>query len=89
MAFEWSVLATMTAVVVAVVGLLATALFQHGAKIDRLADRMDGRFGRVDERLDRVDERFDRVEQRMREGKTEILERLDVLADRITRLETG
>lgn len=82
MAFEWTVFATMTAVVVAVIGLLATALFQHGAKIDRLADRMDGRFGRVDER-------FERIETRMREDKAEILERLDVLADRITRLETG
>ena len=82
MAFEWTVFTTMTAVVVAVVGLLATALFQHGAKIDRLADRMDGRFGRVDER-------FERIEARMREDKAEVLELLDVLADRITRLETG
>jgi hypothetical protein len=74
-AYEWTVFATLTSLVVAVVALLATALFQQGAKIDRLTDRMD--------------QRFDGVEARMREDKAELLGRMDVLAERITRLETG
>jgi hypothetical protein len=81
-AYEWTVFATLTSLVVAVVALLATALFQQGAKIDRLTDRMDQRF-------ERVDQRFDGVEARMREDKAELLGRMDVLAERITRLETG
>jgi hypothetical protein len=74
-AYEWTVFATLTSLVVAVVALLATALFQPGAKIDRITDRMD--------------QRFDGVEARMREDKAELLGRMDVLAERITRLETG
>jgi hypothetical protein len=74
-AYEWTVFATLTSLVVAVVALLATALFQLGATIDRLTDRMD--------------QRFDGVEARMREDKAELLGRMDVLAERITRLETG
>jgi len=54
-----------------------------------VADRFDGRFDQIDKRFLRVDERFDQIENRMREDKVEILERLDVLADRITRLEAG
>jgi hypothetical protein len=88
-AYEWTVFATLTSLVVAVVALLATALFQQGAKIDRLTDRMDQRFERVDQRFERVDQRFDGVEARMREDKAELLGRMDVLAERITRLETG
>jgi predicted PurR-regulated permease PerM len=81
-AYEWTVFATMAALLVAVVGLLATTLFQQGAKIDRLADRVERRF-------DQVERRFDSLEQRLREDKAELLGRLDVLAERITRLEAG
>jgi hypothetical protein len=109
-AYEWTVFATMAALLVAVVGLLATTLFQQGAKIDRLADRVERRFdqvtgrfdqvtGRFDQgerrfdqverRFDQVERRFDSLEQRLREDKAELLGRLDVLAERITRLEAG
>lgn len=82
MAYEWAVFATLTAVVVSVVGLLATALFQQGSKIDRLSDRM--------ERLtDRIGRRFDTVDLRMREDKVELLGRMDVLAERIAHLESS
>jgi hypothetical protein len=50
---------------------------------------MDQRCERVDQRFERVDQRFDGVEARMREDKAELLGRMDVLAERITRLETG
>ena len=96
MGFEWAAFATMTALLVAVVGLLATALFQQGGKLDRLGDRMDQRFERVDHRFERVDQRFEQlsrrfdvVDQRMREDKVELLGRMDLLAERITRLETA
>ena len=89
MAYAWTVYATMTAVVLAVVGLLGTALFSLLSRLDRLGDRMDARFDRVDEQFDRVDERFDRVDQRMRTDKDELLGRLDVLAERVTRLEAS
>jgi hypothetical protein len=36
-----------------------------------------------------VDQRFDRLDQRMREDKAELLARLDVLAERLTRLEAS
>jgi chromosome segregation ATPase len=102
-AYEWTVFATMAALLVAVVGLLATTLFQQGAKIDRLADRVErrfdqvagrfdqvtGRFDQVERRFDQVERRFDSLEQRLREDKAELLGRLDVLAERITRLEAG
>jgi iron uptake system EfeUOB component EfeO/EfeM len=93
-AYEWTVFATLATLLVAVVALLATALFR--AKIDRLADRCDQRFDRVDQQFDRVDQRFervdqrfDRLDQRMREDKAELLARLDVLAERLTRLEAS
>jgi hypothetical protein len=95
-AYEWTVFATLATLLVAIVALLATALFHQGAKIDRLADRCDQRFDRVDQQFDRVDQRFervdqrfDRLDQRMREDKAELLARLDVLAERLTRLEAS
>lgn len=103
MTYAWTVYATMTAIVLAVMGLLGTALFQLVARLDRLWERIDRRFEqvdthfeRVDERFDRVDQRFDQVnqrfdamDQRMRDDKVELLGRLDVLAERITRLEAS
>ena len=96
MTYAWTVYATMTAIVLAVMGLLGTALFQLVARLDRLWERIDRRFERVDthfervdERFDRVDERFDAMDQRMRDDKVELLGRLDVLAERITRLEAS
>ena len=82
MAFEWTVFATLTATILAVVALLASALFQQGSKIDRVGDR-------IDRLSDRVDQRFDAVDQRMREDKTELLGRMDVLAERISHLEAS
>ena len=70
MGFEWAAFATMTALLVAVVGLLATALFQQGRKMDRLGDRMDQRFERVDQRFEQLSRRFDVVDQRMREDRS-------------------
>lgn len=89
MAYEWTVFATMTSVVVAVVALLATALFHQGAKVDRLSDRIDRLSDRIDQRFERVDQRFDGVEARLRDDKGELLGRLDVIAERVIRLEAG
>jgi len=88
-ALEWTVFATMTTTILAVVALLATALFQLGGKVDRLADRMDRLSDRVDQRFERVDQRFDTVDQRMREDKVDLLGRMDVLAERISHLEAS
>ena len=108
LAYEWTVYATLTAVVVAVVAMLGTALFSLVGRFDRMVDRfdrkfdrvderfakVDERFGKVDARLDRFDARFEQVERRLarldehrRQDKAEILERLDVVAERLTRLE--
>ncbi len=89
MPFEWTVFATLTATILAVVALLASALFQQGGKIDRLADRIDRLSDRVNQRFERVDQRFDALDQRMSEDKTELLGRMDVLAERISHLEAS
>lgn len=96
MTYAWTVYATMTAIVLAVMGLLGTALFQLVARLDRMWERIDRRFEQVDKRFDAVDQRFDQVDkrfdavdQRMRDDKAELLGRLDVLAERITRLEAS
>ena len=110
MTYAWTVYATMTAIVLAVMGLLGTALFQLVARLDRMweridrrfeqvdqrfeqvdqrFDQVDERFAQVDQRFDQVDKRFDAVDQRMRDDKAELLGRLDVLAERITRLEAS
>jgi hypothetical protein len=85
--YAWTVYATMTAVVLAVTGLLGTALFQLLARFDRLSDRFDQRFEAIDRRFDGVDRRLDAIELRQREDKAEILGRLDVLAERVIALE--
>jgi hypothetical protein len=88
-AYGWTVFAPLSSLVVAVFSVLATAMFLVGALLDRLSDGMDQLFERVDPLSERVDQRFDGVEARMREDKAELLGRMDVLAERITRLETG
>ena len=51
MTYAWTVYATMTAVVLAVVGLLGTALFSLLSRLDRLGERIDAKFDRVDQRF--------------------------------------
>jgi len=67
---------------VALMALLGTALFQLLGRFDRLSDRIDRKF-------EQVDQRFEAMETRRREDKAEVLDRLDVLAERITRLEAS
>ena len=108
--YEWTVYATLTAVVVALAGGLLTALFRSQDRTDRVLERLgtlerrvDGGFADVDRRFADVDQRFTDVGQRfmdvgqrfdelgiqMRIDKTEILERIDVVAERLSRLEQG
>jgi len=94
MAFEWTVYATMSAILLSVVAILAVSLFHLLSRMDGMSDRidqrferMDQRFDQVDQRFDQVDQRFDQVEMRMRDDKAELLGRMDVLAERISRLE--
>jgi hypothetical protein len=122
--YEWTVYATLTAVVVALAGGLLTALFRSQDRTDRVLERLgalerrvdggfadvdrrfadvDRRFADVDRRFADVDRRFTDVGQRftdvgqrfdelriqMRIDKTEILERIDVVAERLSRLEQG
>ena len=103
MTYAWTVYATMTAVMLAVVGLLGTALFSLLSRLDRLGERIDAKFDRVDQRFEQVDQRFEQVdqrfvqvdgrfdalEQRMRTDKAALLGRMDVLAARVTRLEAS
>jgi hypothetical protein len=96
MTYAWTVYATMTTVFVALMALLGTALFQLLGRFDRLTERIDQRFEKVDQRFERIDQRFERIDQRFevmelrrREDKAEVLDRLDVLAERITRLEAS
>ncbi len=115
--YEWTVYATLTAVIVALAGGLLTALFRSQDRTDRVLERLgalerrvDGGFADVDRRFADVDRRFADVDQRftdvgqrftdvgqrfdelriqMRIDKTEILERIDVVAERLSRLEQG
>jgi len=108
--YEWTVYATLTAVIVALAGGLLTALFRSQDRTDRVLERLgalerrvDGGFADVDRRFADVDQRFTDVGQRfmdvgqrfdelgiqMRIDKTEILERIDVVAERLSRLEQG
>ena len=50
---------------VAALGLLLTGLVYVTRMLNRLEDRISGRFDRVDARFDRVDARFERLEERM------------------------
>ena len=86
--YAWTVYATQTAIVLAVTGLLGTALFQLFGRIERIGERIDRLADRMDARFEQVDTRFERLEDRMREDKGELLGRMDVLAERITRLES-
>lgn len=108
--YEWTVYATLTAVVVALAGGLLTALFRSQDRTDHVLERLgalerrvDGGFADVDRRFADVDRRFADVDQRfadvgqrfdelriqMRIDKTEILERIDIVAQRLSRLEQG
>ena len=58
----------MTAVVLAVVGLLGTALFSLLSRLDRLGERIDAKFDRVDQRFEQVDQRFDAGRPAVRAG---------------------
>jgi len=108
MAFEWTVYATMSAILLSVVAILAVSLFHLLSRMDGMSDRIDQRFERMDQRFDRIDQRFERMDQRfdqvdqrfdqvdqrfgtlemrMRDDKAELLGRMDVLAERISRLE--
>ncbi|CAN5570537.1 hypothetical protein BH24ACT13_BH24ACT13_01370 [soil metagenome] len=101
--YEWTVYATLTAVVVALAGGLLTALFRAQDRTDRVLERLgtlerrvdggftdvDRRFADVDRRFADVDRRFDDLRTQMRVDKTEILERIDIVAERLSRLERG
>ncbi len=108
--YEWTVYATLTAVVVALAGGLLTALFRSQDRTDRVLERLgtlerrvdggfadvdrrfadvDRRFADVDRRFADVGQRFDDLRLQMRIDKTEILERIDVVAERLSRLEQG
>jgi tetrahydromethanopterin S-methyltransferase subunit G len=101
--YEWTVYATLTAVVVALAGGLLTALFRAQDRTDRVLERLgtlerrvdggftdvDQRFADVDRRFADVDRRFDDLRTQMRVDKTEILERIDIVAERLSRLERG
>ena len=101
--YEWTVYATLTAVVVALAGGLLTALFRSQDRTDRVLERLgalkrrvdggftdvDRRFADVDRRFADVDRRFDDLRTQMRVDKTEILERIDIVAERLSRLERG
>ncbi len=79
----------MSAVVWALVGLLAaalgilsTALFAAISRTDNLrasmevtSDRVDARFERIDQRFERIDQRFERIDER--------LQRMDERIDRL------
>lgn len=99
--YAWTVYATGAAALLALIGMLARVLFAQTARIDRLTDglgqltskigelagEMRGGFAAMGIRFDRVEDRLGRVEATQRGDKAEVLERLDVLAERITRLE--
>lgn len=64
-------------------------LDQRFADIDQRFAQIDQRFADIDQRFARLEARLDRIEDRMRADKAEILERIDLLAERVTRLEAG
>jgi TolA-binding protein len=109
--FAWTVYGTGLTLLLAVIGMLATALFQQIARQDRALERisevsggvqglqvsvaglqetvrgMDARLQGVDGKIDKLDTRLSVVERQQRADKAEILERMDVLAERLGRLE--
>ncbi|MBA3619925.1 MAG: hypothetical protein H0W56_10120, partial [Acidothermales bacterium] len=59
------------------------------ADVDRRFADVDRRFADVDQRFADVGQRFDELRIQMRIDKTEILERIDIVAQRLSRLEQG
>jgi hypothetical protein len=59
------------------------------ADVDRRFADVDRRFADVDQRFADVGQRFDELRIQMRIDKTAILERIDIVAQRLSRLEQG
>ena len=75
---------------VALVGLCAIfagGLWAIWARVGQLGDRLDGRIDRLDGRFDRLDGRIDRLEGRIDGLEERINQRINVLAERVARIE--
>lgn len=75
---------------VALMGLCAVfagGLWAIWARMGQLSDRLDGGMGRLDGRMDRLEARIDRLEARIDGVEERINQRINVLSERVARIE--